>query len=1316
MPRRQCPTCKKVFTSLLNHWEQRPSCDLPLTLPPALASTESEVVEMTINASPPDSPPQSPNQQEVGWDPSNDDHSQQPEQEKLPTIIRRTRRAAPPILSPDDIQDDDYEPDSELGDFISPFSCHLVLEEEQHYEHLPLDQSSPHVLCVNQTFPGPADHSSILAQATPQAATQFTDNTACTTLGNLQFNMGLGQCQKVSMVEQLQYDISGISDEDRFLATFHHKCQQAGAPRYLSEELLRLVSDESLKGNIDFTAPEFNVTRKPVLKRLQEVMQTEPVEEIPITLESGFKTTIYRLNFLDMITRHLRGSLFANLHDISLPIKDGHNPFADMAAIPEACDYKDLTDGHWYQEAVKMYLDLLKTGKYKLHPWIIYGDKTGTDRIEKNSLEPFAICSAELTIEKRGDADSWMLLGYIPNLKTVHKEASKSTTTNSRSMTPRDYHHCLAILLQPLKDLQKERPMLAFRRGEYIAHYKIIAPVMAVIGDNLSNDVLSQRMLDNTESAKRLSRRCFCLPSEADKPIHKCHLIQLWMIRKLSLGSLSVTYGRQDDPAESAPFNLNHLQNLIVESQNFGRWKTYLDNQGRSNNSRHDAVSVKKNRAAICDAILKEVFGTHSLLNAFDGCDHGPTVNGILEQTRVDIMHTIDEGAIPMLLEVLFGLMSDGDRSKIDAYVNYAFGRPGTNRSGETDRYPRIAFRQGFTKLTNLSASERFGQLFLVSILLQTNRGVELLQPRFQDDFDINRMKETSSNDTFCDQQLNHRDESSSIGPNTDADNTLNARPSPNASTKKATDKLPWDEITAFLTSIQLDYVHERIYPSLPLHHQALLVTVLQKMIKRNWVERAQRFPDLPNLDYITYSLNNLPVPPSSVVTSTLTPTPKMLDKFWTPNVPNQYVSSKKLKGIPVRRSISLDLAEFRYLVETLIALRSCVKDTSWLAGEDGSKLEANCQQFMLSLSLFLKTLVHGVWRGKKSMGWKLRKIVELSHLLQDIIQCGSADGTNSSTGERLLKWIAKLPSKTVQQRSSETHSGQTAARFHEMLLLKQVVGAFEWLSQYWMPKPEQPISPPINEGSAKNSVSASVPFVLNSVTGEVFLSSDTRFSKPMIVAPVSPTVLSWFKDAQRCNQIGGLIHIQTEAKVDGELCRAHANYSRGGVWFDYVALQTATSGEVAFPCRIAAIYADATIPGPVEWKALLHCAAQPKAASLVQKDSCSQLFSHWTLESRPKRLRDRKNEIIIYHEALFQVFSLEDLAVRIYCVDICSDSFGDCFIRKAIHDRPRSYDILWTGRDGWAETFLSSPNFLRSTSATTGTKKDRKRKSRGPR
>ncbi|CAJ1929991.1 unnamed protein product [Cylindrotheca closterium] len=308
-------------------------------------------------------------------------------------------------------------------------------------------------------------------------------------------------------------------------------------------------------------------------------------------------------------------------------------------------------------------------------------------------------------------------------------------------------------------------------------------------------------------------------------------------MHKLSLGSLGPSYGRQD---HSNAVGMNQLQNVIPESPNFAKWRRYMDGH-KTQKERNDVLRLKKRRMLICDLILHKVLGSHALLNAWSDVDFGPNKNNILDATSTDPMHTIEEGLIPMILEVFFGLMSPAALKEIDDYVESLFG-PGRNQTREKENYPRVTFRHGYTKLTNLSSSERLGQLFLLSIILQSKKGQDLLLHRFRASFDSEREERQSRSR----KRTKSSPGSNNLTPTTPASTAIDNDNEPELGRGTDDDddgeeanvyhleedtcnypdeevtlvKLDWPEVKDYLDVIGLQYVHKDLEPQLPQHHK----------------------------------------------------------------------------------------------------------------------------------------------------------------------------------------------------------------------------------------------------------------------------------------------------------------------------------------------------------------------------------------------------------------------------------------------------------------------------------------------------------------
>jgi hypothetical protein len=120
---------------------------------------------------------------------------------------------------------------------------------------------------------------------------------------------------------------------------------------------------------------------------------------------------------------------------------------------------RDIHDGRWYQSSYKAFCEETPNhGNFCYSPLIGYIDKTGTDGVMKNTLEPWMWISTNIRQNKREDRSCWFPGGC----------------TNSRSATVRDYHRCLEVLSQPLKDLKRDTPFMYIQRGDQIMYYQHI--------------------------------------------------------------------------------------------------------------------------------------------------------------------------------------------------------------------------------------------------------------------------------------------------------------------------------------------------------------------------------------------------------------------------------------------------------------------------------------------------------------------------------------------------------------------------------------------------------------------------------------------------------------------------------------------------------------------------------------------------------------------------------------------------------------------------------------------------------------------------
>jgi hypothetical protein len=100
-----------------------------------------------------------------------------------------------------------------------------------------------------------------------------------------------------------------------------------------------------------------------------------------------------------------------------------------------------------------------------------------------------------------------------------------------------------------------------------------------------------------------------------------------------------------------------------------------------------------------------------------------------------DIMHLLEEGIMKYFVSVFLDPLSATVLGKLDIYVNNLLGGK-ANRCFGSQCFPRVNFTRGFSRLTLLSSEERVGELLALVIVLQTDKGKEILKERFTTGFD----------------------------------------------------------------------------------------------------------------------------------------------------------------------------------------------------------------------------------------------------------------------------------------------------------------------------------------------------------------------------------------------------------------------------------------------------------------------------------------------------------------------------------------------------------------------------------------------------
>ena len=184
----------------------------------------------------------------------------------------------------------------------------------------------------------------------------------------------------------------------------------------------------------------------------------------------------------------------------------------------------EVLDGSWYQDTVKVTAeDGSENGHDFILPIIIYVDKTGTDAYQRHSLEPVLFTLGVFNRATRNQTRAWRILGFVPDLEQTSSAVKKAQADKNRGLSVRNYHKCLAVVLQSFVETQKQKPDIFLRIGDWVKRTKPRLPLAFVIGDAKSGDTLCGRY--GGHKTQRMCRACTASYAECDDPYHQCQMV-----------------------------------------------------------------------------------------------------------------------------------------------------------------------------------------------------------------------------------------------------------------------------------------------------------------------------------------------------------------------------------------------------------------------------------------------------------------------------------------------------------------------------------------------------------------------------------------------------------------------------------------------------------------------------------------------------------------------------------------------------------------------------------------------------------------------
>jgi len=241
-----------------------------------------------------------------------------------------------------------------------------------------------------------------------------------------------------------------------------------------------------------------------------------------------------------------------------------------------------------------------------------------------------------------------------------------SEKTPSPGVKARNYHTMLEFVLKGILEIHANPSILdsfPLRIGNFVKKVNLRVPIAFIIADTQGADKLCGRYLVYKDNVHRLHRSCKCIPSDATDTENKCE----WV-------------------------DMDEMMNVIERG----------DKDELLNYSQH-----------------------HIPLHAFRNIDFGSNRHGIYGATPNDVLHGMKLGIIKYVMEIfLEEELNVSARHHLDKALKKTLPHL---KQGGNSQFPRMYFPNGICSLTNTTAEELVGIMFVTYLLCNTQLGRDAL-------------------------------------------------------------------------------------------------------------------------------------------------------------------------------------------------------------------------------------------------------------------------------------------------------------------------------------------------------------------------------------------------------------------------------------------------------------------------------------------------------------------------------------------------------------------------------------------------------------
>lgn len=834
-------------------------------------------------------------------------------------------------------------------------------------------------------------------------------------------------------------------------------CSDAQIPLHFYEDFLRLFKK--------YSRLQVNFDKVPSRERLITMLKKEIpcVQPTIVKSPSNKFDVVPKFSLKDQLIDLFASEYFQSLDKCCVNAAPATRFSKYIPCTDEG--YSEMVNGQWYRDTYDQrigiegakYTDPRTNTEYSnwLLPLIFYNDKTGVSAMEGSySLEPFLFTLGIIRRTFRENNDSWRHLGFIP---TCSDPKTKSCAEQSLAFN----HECLQLLLEDLKELQQNPPLMELELFGETCRVRLILEVAIVMGDQLSQDTHCCRKKINSGGAGRIHRGCFTSYLNAATPKENgcCEM------------------------SKSVIDNLTDIINLWEKQCNRDAFvQDFLAKEGiaATQKAKKRVEKSIRTRSSLARDILEKVFSLYPVPNAWNGISFGSNKNGIHRATLDDPMHYNPGGLFMYLAQIAFGGLLPKEQELLEQYMR----EDASARCSVQYDLPRGKFISGFSNCTLLTASEKVGimyalylglgttriaDLFKVAILRQQNKYINFQASGESTEATTevtteaipsnptrkNQRPQTRTPKPTVQKAARKKDNNSSIHGqqppdlslyNKVGDHHFFKQPSMGQSCSmdrsfKGIERMvkdldqqgllkPIQDLLPHFDALHAEYLLQSVHDRVTSHCQKNTSQDKTKYWEEHQVSSTQQADVSKRIHSIVRQPKKPTKPHSSSKSNSYPPSYNVIQK----QIMKHWRKKPTINGLGETSAILTDVQGFRKVLECALIFHAIVHEFHDLPIE----YQTNLPCLKKKLDQLMTYILCNIYRGDNSVDVLTCKCHAHFHLTEDIKYFGAPMGFDASKGERNLKFWAKRLSKTARKCGQAIFIQQTANRLSDHLILQR--------------------------------------------------------------------------------------------------------------------------------------------------------------------------------------------------------------------------------------------------------------------------------------